>query len=160
MSPDRANPRHNAHIATSVRIHYPFHPLAGRDLELAEPPRHGQCGEWFTCRLPDSTHAKIPRWMCRPEAAAVGRVDDQPRCSVGALQELLDLIETFGSKSDCQTTRGNVAPGGRHEAKGVRVCNPQPARVGPATPFDQEATAAADGSAAGAGLARAKGGRR
>src|SRR5690606_23024242 len=87
----RSNPSHPAHISPrSVRIHYPWHPLAG--IEVIVRRRHRAAGEpHLVVLLPDGTGASVPEWMTDP---ARGQADlaTAPRCSVAALLAVCDLL--------------------------------------------------------------------
>ena len=53
----------------SIRVHYPFHPLAGADLEVVRTSRHAHMP--ITVRGPDGIDLKIPRWMTEPATSEV-----------------------------------------------------------------------------------------
>ncbi|HHY94196.1 MAG TPA: hypothetical protein GX513_04180, partial [Firmicutes bacterium] len=67
-----------------VTVHYPWHPLAGRELEAYR--RHRQAGEEsLIVRLPDNTLAQIPSWMADAAKCAGACMVESPVCSVDAL---------------------------------------------------------------------------
>jgi len=55
---------------STVVVHYPFHPLTGRTLEVVSGARHADGA--VTVRGVDSHDLKIPLWMLGPEAATIG----------------------------------------------------------------------------------------
>ena len=62
----RAEQRHTARYQGGpTRIHYPFHPRTGQQVEVIR--RHRFKGTMiYVFRQPDDTLAQIPTWMCSP----------------------------------------------------------------------------------------------
>ena len=56
-------------MPSTVTVHYPFHPLHDRRLEVLAWPR--QAHNAVTVKHPDGQSLKIPLWMLQPEAADV-----------------------------------------------------------------------------------------
>ena len=56
---------------SKVTVHYPFHPLRGRALEVVCAPRPGNGDGAVTVLEPTGQRLKIPCWMLSPAAAQV-----------------------------------------------------------------------------------------
>jgi len=56
-------------------------------------------GEYFVCRVPDSTTLAVPAWMLNPECAQFSL--GPPLVAVEALLELRDLLTTLRLPADC-----------------------------------------------------------
>jgi len=54
-------------MPSTVTVHYPFHPLHKRCLDVVAWPR--QAANAATVQHPDGKTLKIPLWMLQPEAA-------------------------------------------------------------------------------------------
>src|SRR5205814_794511 len=52
--------------SSRISIHYPFHPLAGAELDVVRASRYPEIP--ITVRGPDGVDLKIPRWMTEPAA--------------------------------------------------------------------------------------------
>ena len=55
-------------MLSTVTVHYPFHPLHDRRLEIVSWPR--RIHKAVTVRHPDGKSLKIPLWMRQPDAVA------------------------------------------------------------------------------------------
>ena len=80
-----------------IAVHYPFHPLAGAELELVCAPRHAHLP--ITVRGPDGLDLKIPRWMTEPAAR---------RFALAAAATL--AIEALRAVSEWLTTHERLKP--------------------------------------------------
>ena len=72
-------------------MHYPFHPLCGRELEV-----YGQPRRWaqVTVSTEGSSRILIPMWMLHPSAAAF-KICTRPLISVDRLLELVVLVDSL-----------------------------------------------------------------
>lgn len=59
----------NNTLSSKIAVHYPFHPLAGRELEIVAVPRRPDLP--VTVRDTDGADLKIPRWMTQPASADI-----------------------------------------------------------------------------------------
>ena len=58
--------RHTASVS-KIRVHYPFHPFYGQEVELVYAPNRGE--GTVTVLVEESNHRKIPLWMVEPKAS-------------------------------------------------------------------------------------------
>ena len=72
-------------MLSTVTVHFPFHPLHNRCLDVVAWPR--QATSAVTVRHPYGKTLKIPRWMLQPEAARF-HLSDQVDLAAGARLEL------------------------------------------------------------------------
>ena len=77
-------------MPSTVTVHYPFHPLHCRCLEVVAWPRRPHLA--VTVRQPDGQTLKIPLWMVEP-AAAHCELRDRVELTASALQALIALLE-------------------------------------------------------------------
>ena len=86
---------HNdARYPGSLTIHYPFHPLCGRELPVARRFGAGRVLR-FELQADDRT-ALVPAWMTDPETCRLLTAGDEPRASLTALLQLVDLLKAAG----------------------------------------------------------------
>ncbi|MCK6590688.1 MAG: DUF5372 family protein [Polyangiaceae bacterium] len=87
-----------------MTIHYRWHPLFGRSLRVVRYiTRIGR--DFVHCEMPDSTVARIPRWMTDAtecSAMAMGT----PQLSLDALVELRRLLDTIAAPSASHRAHG------------------------------------------------------
>ena len=104
----RADTRRSAH-KSSVVIHYRWHPLCGRELDVCG--RHVRGGESsFVVVLPDGTRSEIPEWMTRADAGNGARlVSSPPTVSVAALRALRRLLDAHMDGGEPSSGRNNSA---------------------------------------------------
>ena len=108
----RSKQRHSAReqLIELVRIHYPFHPRVGLEVEVLGRSRLGE-NDFLIIRQPDGTRAHLPQWMTLPSAACVA-MHSPPHISSSALRALrLELDAVLSSLA------GATPPGGVDEAK-------------------------------------------
>ena len=103
-------------LRSTVVVHYPFHPLAGRTIEVAAKARRDDGA--VTLRGVDAHDLKIPTWMLRPEAANAPIVSTATLDPV-ALRALLELARTSCPALDAPR-RGTVAAAPRRGKRGTR----------------------------------------
>jgi hypothetical protein len=113
---------HNdARYPGSLTIHYPFHPLYGRELPVAR--RFGAGGILRFELQADDRCVLVPAWMTDAEMCGNLTAGDEPRVSLAALLQLSGLL-----KSDVLQAGDTVAtlresdsptPGGNHETRNV-----------------------------------------
>jgi hypothetical protein len=72
-----------------VTVHYPFHPLCGRELDVLCTPR--DLAQSIVAVDPRGGHIKIPRWMTCRDAARF-HLSDQPDIDARALLALARLL--------------------------------------------------------------------
>ena len=119
---------------STVRVHYRFHPLHERELEVVCTARAAE----GAVTVIDSTgrRLRIPSWMLSAEAAEL-RLSDQALVSVRALRNLTELLASRlslragGTASDSLAptkavlgrggTRGTASTGGRPRKGGGRA---------------------------------------
>ena len=87
-------------LPSTVTVRYPFHPLAGRELEVLNwhPRCRGHGGSTaqshpegcVTVRGPDGFDLKVPQWMLSPSAAV--EISSEIIIDIAALQALLALV--------------------------------------------------------------------
>jgi hypothetical protein len=70
-------------------VHYPFHPLRGKQLEVVHTPR-GEGGA-VVVAVPGGHRLKIPTWMLEPRASAIV-IRPEPIVSARAWLVLCDLL--------------------------------------------------------------------
>ena len=70
-------------------MHYPFHPCHGVELSVV---KEYQRQEHVCVKLPDSTHAHLPKWMFDFEICVSTRVEATPMISVNSLKRLRELL--------------------------------------------------------------------
>ncbi len=76
-------------MPSTVTVHYPFHPLHNRRLDVVAWPR--QVNNAVTVKHPDGQPLKIPLWMLQPEAAG-SRLSEQIELDASALLALVDVL--------------------------------------------------------------------
>ena len=86
---------HNdARYPGSLKVHYPFHPLYGRELPVA---RRFGAGEILQFELQaDDRCVLVPAWMTDADACRDLTAGDEPRVSIGALLQLGDQLKSVG----------------------------------------------------------------
>ena len=77
-------------MPSTVTVHYPFHPLHCRCLEVVAWPRQPHLA--VTVRQPDGQTLKIPLWMVEP-AAAHCELRERVELTASVLHALIALLE-------------------------------------------------------------------
>jgi hypothetical protein len=80
-------------LSQSAKIHYPYHPMFGRELEI-----FGGAGgqrDVIYVLLPDRTTRGIPGWMFDEVVCSSVRTANQPTIDGGALIRLAQLLDLF-----------------------------------------------------------------
>ena len=91
-----------------VTVHYRFHPLCGRELEVVSTPRSADGGA-VTVADPTGRRLKIPCWMLSTEAGELG-LTAQAEVGVRALLNLAELLKAHLSPPEPATTRDSLSP--------------------------------------------------
>jgi hypothetical protein len=85
---------HTACFAKNVvRVLYPYHPLYGHEVEIIQRKRYGD-EVYFLVKLFDNTQVFLPAWMTDEMACHRCVVRDAPICSVTALVQLRQFLDT------------------------------------------------------------------
>ena len=77
-------------MPSTVTVHYPFHPLHNRSLDVIAWPRRVTGAA--TVQHPDGKPLKIPLWMLQPDVAQFS-LSGQAVLSASALLALADMIQ-------------------------------------------------------------------
>ena len=77
-------------MPSTVTVHYPFHPLHKRCLNVVAWPR--QAANAATVQHPDDKTLKIPLWMLQPEAARFA-ISEQLELAGSGLLALVDVVQ-------------------------------------------------------------------
>jgi hypothetical protein len=131
--------------------------------------RHRQgSDEFLVVTLPDNTLAQIPAWMTQPDRCTPMHLAESPRCSVGSLRALRDLIDRLrGGASQAPEVPSHPGSGegradeahgpqqtaptalqlGSPRVDGDGACNPAPSGGPPATAHAAGVSAVAGGEA-------------
>jgi len=72
-----------------VTVYYPFHPLAGTELEVVSAPRRAALP--ITVRGPDGLDIQIPRWMIEPAAGSIV-IASTATLAIGVLRAVAALL--------------------------------------------------------------------
>jgi hypothetical protein len=100
-------------------VHYPFHPLHGRELEVSVCARRG---ESVATVFVDGTRLQIPSWMLEQWSAAL-EIGQCPSVDVSALLLVADLLSdlihqtTLPSSSARDSRSRSRASGGRKRTR-------------------------------------------
>ena len=87
---------HTAHYTTSVKVHYPWHPLYGQEVKVWG--RHEYLGEsYHLIALPDNSRVLMPVWMADENYCRHFTRQDSPVVSLEALRELTHLLKAVAS---------------------------------------------------------------
>jgi hypothetical protein len=131
--PTRSNHPHNARDhADSVIVHYKFHPLSGKHVQIVGT-RENPEGDTFIVRAADGRRSYLPAWMLQPHTADI-TARATAAVSLAALRDLRRIVASILS-SFC---KGHPDQG---EARAqAPIVN---APVGPACLPDKRATRAA-----------------
>ena len=89
---------HNAHVLTSVTVHYRWFALRGIQLHCRRKLSDLD-GDYFDCELPDGAGALIPAWMTDPVVCASFSFGT-PVASLEALMQLRSLLDA-GPAGQC-----------------------------------------------------------
>jgi hypothetical protein len=99
--------RNTQSLNSTVRVHYRFHPLHERDLEVVYTPR--AVDGTATVVDPTGRRLKIPAWMLSPEAGEL-RLSEQPLASARALLKLAGLLAPRLAAPEGDATSDSLAP--------------------------------------------------
>ena len=91
-SPYQANGLHTARYPSSVTVRYPWHPLAGRELDVRGAWQSAY-GLHFSCHLSDGTQCLIPEWMTDAVYCSGIKIVGNPFCCIDALRELRRFLD-------------------------------------------------------------------
>ena len=80
-------------MPSTVTVHYPFHPLHGRELPVIKWSQPS--GQGVTVQHPDGKSLKIPSWMLDPGASRY-HLADEVELAASALKALADLLPSVG----------------------------------------------------------------
>ena len=98
---------HTAHICSSPKIHYPFHPLFGKEIDFI-----GSVGgkrDMAYVRLPNKTTKGIPAWMLDEAACAHIRTAIKPTVDPQALLKLAALLDSVRAPEGKSTDEPTVS---------------------------------------------------
>ena len=91
-----------------VTVHYRFHPLCGRELEIISTPRSADGGAVMVAD-PTGRRLKIPCWMLSTEAGELG-LTAQAVVGVRALLNLAELLKVHLSPPEAATRSDSLSP--------------------------------------------------
>jgi hypothetical protein len=94
---------YSAHVPFRARLHYPWHPACGTDVDVQyrEVRRGGEVV--LICRVADDTAAVIPAWMFDPGRCA-GMAIGMSRASVAALEQIRIILGKLGCDGPATAT--------------------------------------------------------
>jgi len=81
----------NNTTSSRITVYYPFHPLAGMELEVVSMPRRRDLP--LTAHGPDGLDIKIPQWMTELAAASIG-LSEVATLPIEALRSVYELLMT------------------------------------------------------------------
>lgn len=103
-------------------MHYPWHPLVGRQIPLLY--REQRRGESVAlCELPDGSRAVVPAWMLDP-AACRSLTTGAPRSALAALRDLRRLHDALGLEQPAAVAAPSRREGDHDEQKSVSGADP------------------------------------
>lgn len=79
-----------------VRVHYPYHPLHGREFKLLRAYR--KASDTVVIMDPTDRRLTIPHWMTLPDAARYG-ISPSAHVSAKALLLLAELLELHAANN-------------------------------------------------------------
>ena len=82
---------HTAHKVRFVRVHYPFHPYYGNELEIVRVDKD----RMVHVVAPDGAIQGIPRWMTDEAICLRVKESSFPYCSIEALRSLRALLRSL-----------------------------------------------------------------
>ena len=87
-----SNKSHTAHYHGSVTVHYPWHPLFGKALEVGYY-QDNENGALLKCKTPDGIWMMVPQWMTDKQSCMSMKEVETPNISIIALQNLSSLLK-------------------------------------------------------------------
>ena len=104
---------HTVRLSKTAKIHYPYHPLHGRELEIFG----GAGGERdvIYVMLPDRTTRGVPGWMFDEVVCSSVRPAEKPTIDGDALLRLAQLLDSF--KADRRTGNDDNKASSQAQAK-------------------------------------------
>jgi hypothetical protein len=85
---------YKTHKGGFVKVHYPWHPLYNCEAQVLNIVNRGG-DHFYTVRLPDSSRILLPAWMTDEAYCQRFVLREEPYCSVQALLELRQLLDTL-----------------------------------------------------------------
>jgi len=86
--------RYNTHKVDFVIVYYPWHPLYSQKIKIVSTLNRG--GEiFYKVRLKDTSYIELPFWMADKEWCQQFKLQTEPYCSVRALLNLKQLLDTL-----------------------------------------------------------------
>ena len=98
-------------MPSTVTVHFPFHPLHKRCLDVVAWPR--KAANAVAVQHPDGKTLKIPLWMLQPEATCFV-LSEQPELAASGLLALVDLVQV------CSMVTARNLPEQSHAASHTR----------------------------------------
>lgn len=99
-------PGHSAHVAFRAKVHYPWHPARGSEVEVRYREKRGG-EEVFFCPNADDVAIAIPAWMFDRPICSRMKLGAR-RTSLAALRELRSMLDELRSPTPI-TSSGRVA---------------------------------------------------
>ena len=101
-------------LSSRIKVHYRFHPLCGKDLQVVRAPRRVELP--ITVRGPDGIDLKIPRWMTEPPAGAI-QISDHATLPIEALLAVAALLPDDPALNPSSLVRYSAAHESHDEKK-------------------------------------------
>ena len=126
---------HNARVASSRKILYPYHPLFGQELEVLDTAAGER--DVIYVKLSNNTTRGIPAWMFDEVICARVRSVEHPVVEYDALFRLAELLDSakgrLRSGANESTTASSEKPTAQaaQHPTGLAVRRPQPTRTVP-----------------------------
>jgi hypothetical protein len=90
---------HKTHKGGFVKVHYPWHPLFGCEVQVLNVSHRG--GDSFYCVRPaDASLLLVPVWMTDEAECRRFVKRETPQVSVAALKQLRQLIDAVAPRAD------------------------------------------------------------
>ena len=107
---------HTTHDSHSTKICYRFHPFYGVDVEVIRYLRK-TTSAILIIKLPGGTQIAVPEWMLIPQVCDRLTVEDKPRISIDALNDLRRLINAQSINSSLKTPGRAEFPAGGQDGQ-------------------------------------------
>lgn len=141
MRAGRWSPSHSARVGRIFRVHYPWHPLFGSEVQELKRERHA-AGVFLRVLSAPGEERLIPAWML-DEVSCAHMELGEPRASLPALADLHHMLIGLGFRQGCRES----ACDSRKENTDDRPSDPDtPATYGPAVAGPRQRRAADPGS--------------
>ena len=130
---------HTAHYHGKVTVFYPWHPLFGKELEVAHY-QDNEKGLFIKCKMPDDTWVMMSQWMTDEQYCKSMKEVETPTLSILALENLSSLLKRLVSIREGFNDfacRNHSCQGGNCEQKNCNRLSTGTAAVGDALPMGE-----------------------